>query len=172
MSIGVPSPEEYNSFYETYVSLVDEKDILAALDMQRREFLEMLGTLSEEKAEYRYAEGKWSIKQVMSHILDAEVVFFHRAFKISKGEKQNIPGFDQDEYMTDTDLENISLAALLDQFALHRSLAILYLRTLPLEAFSKMGSASNNPITVRALVYIMVGHCRHHMNILKERYGV
>src|SRR5204863_8887114 len=119
---------------------------------------------------YAYAEGKWTIRQLVGHLIDGERVFGYRAFCIARGEKQNLPGFEQDDYLLTAPYNNIDLEDLLSEMRLVRLANIAMFRTLDEEAWSRVGIANNNEVTVRAIAFIMAGHVRHHMNVLRVRY--
>jgi uncharacterized damage-inducible protein DinB len=165
-----PEPNEYASYYEKYVSLVPEGEVFGTLERQGAETLALLRGVTEERAGHRYGEGKWSVKQVVGHIVDVERIFAYRALAIARGERQPLPGMDQDEYMAGADFDSRTLADILDEFEAVRRANVLMLRGLKPEAWSRRGTASDNEVTVRALAYILAGHEAHHVRILRERY--
>jgi hypothetical protein len=130
----------------------------------------LLDRVAAERETYRYAEGKWSIREIVGHLIDGERVFGYRAFCIARGEKQNLPGFDQNDYMLTAPYHNIELDDLLSELRLIRLGNIAMFRTLDSEAWNRTGTANENQVTVRAIAFIMAGHVRHHMNVLRERY--
>ncbi len=132
----------------------------------------LLDRVPPERETYAYAEGKWTIRQIVGHLIDGERVFGYRALCIARGETQDLPGFDQDEYMPNAPYEHVELEDLLSEFRLVRLSNIAMLRTLDETAWTRMGMANGAPVSVRALVYIMVGHVRHHMGVLRERYQI
>lgn len=165
-----PNESEYAPYYQGYVSQVSETDILPVLRSQLDALDVLLNRVSADRETYRYAEGKWSIREILGHLIDGERVFGYRALCIARGEKQSLPGFDQEEYMTTAPYNHISLEDLLSEFRLVRQSNIAMFRTLDAEAWSRSGTANDNPVSVRALAFIMAGHVRHHMNVLRERY--
>ena len=165
-----PEPNEYASYYEKYVSLVPDAGLVETLERQGAETLALLRGVTEERAGHRYGEGKWSVKQVVGHIVDVERIFAYRALAIARGERQPLPGMDQDEYMAGADFDSRTLADILDEFEAVRRANVLMLRGLKPEAWSRRGTASDNEVTVRALAYILAGHEAHHVRILRERY--
>lgn len=165
-----PETSEYAPYYEGYVSQVSETDILPVLRSQLDVLDVLLNKVPVERETYRYAEGKWSIRQIVGHLIDAERVFGYRALCVARGEQQNLPGFDQNDYMLTAPYDRISLEDLLSELRLGRLSNIAMLRTLDEEAWSRVGTANDNQVTVRALAFIMAGHVRHHMNVLRERY--
>jgi uncharacterized damage-inducible protein DinB len=167
-----PASTEYAPHYAHYVDRVPEDDILATLERQAIETAKLLASIDEHKAVHRYEEGKWSVKELLGHVVDSERVFAYRALCFARGEEQPLPGFDQNPYVENASFDSWSIADLAEQYALTRRSTILLLRNLPEEAWMRQGIASDNAITVRALAWIVVGHERHHVAILRDRYGV
>ena len=172
MMIERPDETEYSTFYKGYVSLVPETDILAALTDQPGELRRLAAPLYGDRETYCYAPGKWTVRQVFSHIIDAERVFGYRAFSIGRGEKQPLPGFEENDYVASSDAANRNLADLVDEFALVRESNLVALRRLDDARWKQLGTASGWPVSVRALAFIMAGHARHHIGVLHSRYGV
>jgi len=132
----------------------------------------LLGRVAPDRETYRYAGGKWSIREIIGHLIDGERVFGYRAFCIARGETQNLPGFDQDDYMLTAPYDRIELEDLLSELRLVRLSNIAMLRNLDEESWLRMGTANDNQVSVRALAFIIAGHARHHMGVLRERYGL
>jgi hypothetical protein len=167
-----PEPTEYAPFYAGYVALVPEEDILAVLESQVGEIRDLAVSVPPEREGHRYAEGKWSVRQVLGHLVDAERVFGYRAFCISRAERAALPSFDENAYVAEAPSERIPLAALADELALARHSNLAFLGRLGAEQWGRIGTASGKSVSVRALAWIMAGHPRHHVNVLRERYGV
>src|SRR5215212_11017531 len=165
-----PEANEYAPYYERYISLVPDADLVETLERQGAETLALLRGLSEEQGGHRYEPGKWSVKQLVGHVNDGERVFSYRALAISRGDTQPLPGMEQDEYMAGVDFDARTLAGLADEFASVRAATLHLLRHLSPEAWARRGTASDNEITARALAYIIAGHEAHHVRILRERY--
>jgi len=165
-----PLETEYEPYYQSYVNQVSEADILPVLRSQMDDLDVLLERVAPEKETYRYADGKWSIREIVGHLIDGERVFGYRAFCIARGEKQNLPGFDQNDYMLTAPYHNIELDDLLSELRLIRLGNIAMFRTLDEESWSRVGTANENQVTVRAIAFIMAGHVRHHMGVLRERY--
>lgn len=165
-----PDANEYASFYETYVSLVPEGDVVEALSVQLAEVTALLGSITEERAGHAYAEGKWSIKQVVGHIVDGERIFAYRALAVARGEQQPLPSMDQDEYMAHSDFDSRTLADIASEFAHARAANVLMFRSLSEDAWLRRGTASEREVSVRALAHIIVGHVVHHLGVLRARY--
>ncbi len=165
-----PNKTEYAAYYETYVSLVEETDIVSALRNQADELREIFSQMSDERGLYRYAEGKWSIKELLGHLIDGERVFAYRALRFARADSQPLAGFDQDPYIENANFDAVKLSDLLDEMLFLRKANTLFFNNLDEEAWNRTGVASENEISVRAIAYILVGHIRHHVKMLKERY--
>src|SRR5713101_2659631 len=167
-----PLESEYAPYYQSYIARVTEDEILPVLRSQLEALDVLLGGVGPERETYAYAEGKWSIRELIGHLIDAERVFGYRAFCIARGESRNLPGFDENEYMLRAPYNQIDLEDLLSELRLARLSNIAMLRNLDDEAWMRIGTANDNQISVRALAFIMAGHVRHHMGVLRERYQV
>jgi hypothetical protein len=165
-----PNESEYAPDYQGYVDQVSENDIMAVLRGELDELDVLLSRVASDKETFAYADGKWTIREMIGHLIDGERVFGYRALCIARGEKQNLPGFDQDDYMLTAPYKHVELEDLLSELRLVRLSNIAMFRSLDEEAWNRVGSANGNEITVRALAFIMGGHVRHHMNVLRERY--
>ena len=165
-----PEASEYAPYYERYVSLVPDGDVVETLARQNEEVLALFGGITEERAGFRYEPGKWSIKEVVGHVIDTERVFAYRALAIARGDRAALPGMDQEEYMAGSDFDARTLADLAEEFSHLRRANVLMLRGLPPGAWSRRGVASGNEVTVRALAYIIAGHVAHHVQVLRTRY--
>ena len=165
-----PNETEYAPYYQDYVDQVSESDIMAVLRGELDELDVLLSRVASDKETFAYADGKWSIREIIGHLIDGERVFGYRALCIARGEKQNLPGFDQNDYMLTAPYNHIELEDLLSELRLVRLSNMAMFRSLDEQAWNRVGTANGNEITVRALAFIMGGHVRHHMNVLKERY--
>lgn len=167
-----PSPDEHNPYYSKYIALVTEGDLLGLLEKQAGEVRALSASLPAERETFSYAPGKWTVRQVIGHLTDAERVFGYRAFRISRGDETPLAGFDENVYVERAPSAGIAARTLAEEFALVRASNVAFLRQLDPKRFLMRGTANNNPISVRALAYIMAGHVRHHQNGLRENYGV
>ena len=165
-----PAPTDYASPYAGYVDLVPEDDILGAIEAQSGETQRLMTSLDETKGAFRYAEGKWSIKQVIGHLTDAERIFGARILAFARGETQPLPGFDEQTYVENAGFDAWKIGDLAEYYALSRRANIVMLRNLPEEAWQRRGVANEAEITVCALAFAIVGHERHHLCVLRERY--
>jgi uncharacterized damage-inducible protein DinB len=166
----MPSTYEYADYYASYVKLVPQGDIIEILRDQMKETVALLSTLTEPESEYRYATGKWSIKEVIGHITDTERIMSYRLLSIARGERASLPGYDENEYAAVANFDKQSLKDLLDHFACVRQSTIHLIKTLSDESLSRRGTANNSAVTAKALITIMAGHELHHRKIIQERY--
>lgn len=165
-----PEISEYDPYYAKYISLITEPDLIKVLEEQPAELRSLLGSLDEEKGKFAYAEGKWTIKESISHLIDGERIFAYRVLRISRGDKTPIEGFEQDGYIENSHANDRSFDDLLEELGLLRKANVRLLKTLREDGWMRTGTASEKPISVRALGYIMAGHVRHHIGIFKGQY--
>ena len=165
-----PQTNEYAEYYSRYVDLVPDGDVVATLKSQLDETSALLETISDDKSLHSYAPEKWTIKQLVNHINDTERVFTLRALWFGRGFTDPMPSFDQDIAVEGAAANDVSWSALKEDFAWVRKSTISFFENLPDEGWSRSGVASDNPVTVKALAFIIAGHVVHHRNILKERY--
>jgi uncharacterized damage-inducible protein DinB len=168
--IARPQAGEYAPYYERYISLIGENDILSTLDRQRRETVLLLSGLSEEQGDFRYAPEKWSAKQVLGHVCDTERVFAYRALRIARGDATPMEGFEQDDYVKNGPFARHAIAEVIEDYIAVRRATISLLRSLEEAAWSRRGVANKNEVTVRAIAYTIAGHEAHHRRILEEKY--
>lgn len=165
-----PEASEYGAYYGRYISLVPDGDILAILREQGPRTRASFSGITEQQGDFSYAPGKWSIKQMFGHVIDAERIFAYRALRISRNDPTPIEGFEQDGYVAHAPFANCKLTDLLDEYTAVRNATVLLFRNLGQEAWPRQGTASNHPVTVRALAYIIAGHELHHYRVLQEKY--
>jgi len=165
-----PEISEYQSYYKKYISLVQGDNLTDILDQQLTESLAMLCRISEAKSLRRYEAGKWSIKEVLGHLIDSERIFAYRALRFARNDHTPLSGFDQDPYVSEANFDARPWSELVGEFEHVRRSTILFFRGLKPEAEMRFGVANNAPITVRALGYVIAGHELHHLGILREKY--
>ena len=165
-----PEPTEHAPYYGKYIALVPENDAVAALENQIAEALGVLRTIPEAKGDHRYGPDKWTIKEVLGHLADGERVFAYRALRFARKDQTPLPGFEENDYVPAGNFGARSLADLIGELQVVRGATITLFRSLDADAWSRDGEASNNRMSVRALAYVIAGHGRHHMEILKTRY--
>jgi hypothetical protein len=169
-AIAAPDASEYAPYYDRYITLVGGNDVIAALEDQPRETLALLSTLSEEQSDYRYAPDKWSIKEMLGHVIDAERVFSYRALRFARDDRTPLASFEQDDYVRAGGFADRRLADLIEEFVSVRRATVWLFRQLSAEAWMRRGIASGNPVSVRAIAYIIAGHELHHRRVLQEQY--
>lgn len=165
-----PAEQDYAPYYARYVSLVPDGDVLRLLEQQGAETQKLLRSVSEEKSQFRYAAGKWSIREVVGHIADTERLFTFRALHFARGDASPLPSMDENVWAKASPAHQRSLASLLDELLAVRASTLALFRSFTSDDLARSGVASNNTVTVRALTWITTGHERHHINVLKERY--
>ena len=158
--------------FSGYVSLVPEADALVVLESQADTIRRLASAVPAERETFRYAPGKWSVREVVGHVVDAERVFGYRAFCVSRGEEASLPGFDENEYVAESGFDQRTLAELVAEFAVVREANLAVLRRLDSRRLERVGTANGSPVSVRALAFIMAGHVRHHAGVLRARYGI
>lgn len=169
---GRPGPGEYSSYYASYVARVPAGGLVEILAEQIGETRELLAGLTEAEAEFAYAPGKWTIKEVVGHLSDAERVFGYRALRFARGDGAELQGFDDKTYVAEGGFGERTLADLVDEYAAVRAATVALLVGLREETWTRRGVANGEVVSVRALACIMAGHELHHRELLVERYGV
>ena len=171
-AVGRPAPAEYHAYFGRYIDRVPEDDVVAALEAQHGLLTRTLGALGEEQAAFRYADGKWSIREVVGHLTDTERIMVYRALAFARGETGPLPGFDENAYVRGAAFDAVPLGQLLAEFEAVRIATLYFARHLTAEAWVRAGTANGKTMSVRALLYVVAGHLPHHLGVLYERYGV
>ncbi|HLR24324.1 MAG TPA: DinB family protein [Fodinibius sp.] len=169
---NIPKSTEYADYYEGYIELITEANVIQQLIQQGQQVYALIGQLDDQQADYRYAEEKWSVKEVIGHLIDTERIMAFRALCVARGEQQSLPGFDQDEYVRQAWFSKRSLQSLAAEYDAQRNANISLFSSFNTQQIGQAGTADGSDISVRALAYIIAGHERHHLRILEERYGV
>ena len=167
-----PGPDEYDPYYERYIGRVPSGAVLERLAWQQEEVAAAFGSLDEPTAQHRYAPGKWSVKEVLGHLTDAERVFTYRALRFARADATPLPGFDENAYVPAAGFDRREVGSLLAEWRAVRSATLALFEGLDAAAWLRRGTASEVPASVRALAYITAGHTDHHLGVLRERYGV
>ena len=167
-----PESSEYAPFYHGYVASVPEGDVVALMRSSGRELLDTVSSIPEDRGGFRYGEGKWSIREVLGHMIDAERIFTYRALRIARGDTTPLASFDENEYVKTAGSDARPLSNLARELGAVREASVQLFESFPDEAWGRSGVASGKNISVRALAYITAGHTMHHLGILRERYGV
>ena len=165
-----PQPTEAAEYYSRYIDLITSDDIVPVFENQMGEMLQFLSGISEEQSLHSYAPGKWTIREVLNHVNDGERVFTGRAFWFARGFTDALPSFEQDIAVQAAQANNTSWADLVEEFKIVRLGTISFFKSMPEKAWDRTGVASDNPVSVRALAYIIAGHVAHHIGVLREKY--
>ena len=172
MILAHPVSGDFHPAFQRYVDRVTDSDVLAALAAQAADVRGALGAVPAERETYRYEDGKWSVRQVLGHVIDTERMFGYRMLCVGRGDTQNLPAFDEDTYAAAAGHDRIRLADLLEEFELVRRANVLLARGFDDLAWARVGTANGNTVVARAFPYLMVGHVRHHLAVLASKYGV
>lgn len=165
-----PQSSEYTAGYAPYISLVAGNDIMATLSAQRDELKALLTSVPVESETFRYEASKWSVRQVAGHMADVERIFGYRAMAIARGDKASLPGFDERLYASSANFDAVRLRDLCSELDALRLANVLMLQNLRAGDWTRSGVADGKPLTTRAIAYVLAGHARHHIEVLKERY--
>ena len=171
-TITRPAPDEATPAFQRYIAEVPDQNIGDRLLDQLREIEHLFETVTDHDALARYAEGKWSIKEVLGHLNDVERIFSYRLLRIARGDATPLPGFEQDDYIPAGRFDDRPLPMLLTEFRAVRMSPVALVEGVPADAWERWGEASGSPVTARALAYIIVGHVAHHVGVLRDRYGL
>jgi len=167
-----PAGDEYAPFYAGYVEAVGEGDPMTLLKTQMKELESLLDGVDEERGLGPYAPGKWSVKEVLVHLIDAERVFSTRALRFARGDETPVPGYDENAWAPASRADRRTLADILDEVRAVRAGTVALFRSLEGADFRKRGIADDQPVSVRALLWIIPGHMAHHLGVLRDRYGL
>jgi hypothetical protein len=168
--IAAPKTDEYAPYYQVYLDTLPEGDVLEMLEQQMHLLLDLLLGLTDEEADFRYAEGKWSIKEVIGHMIDTERIFASRVLSFARGETAALPGYDQDVYVRNGDFAGRSRGSLSGEYEGLRKSNLFLFPSFGEEVQQRRGVADGKEMSVRALPWIIAGHERHHFSVLNERY--
>ncbi len=167
-----PTTQEYDAYYHTYVEPMLGVDIRRVFDEQVRELRELAAGVDEDREQFAYAPGKWTVRQLMGHLVDGERVFGVRMFRLSRFDDTPMPGYDENRYITNAPYADVPLAELVNEFAVVRQSTTMAMDRFTADQWKFVGDANGSRISARALAYVTVGHVQHHVAMLRERYGV
>lgn len=167
-----PEPNEYGAFYRGYIEQVGPGNIVETLKDQMHETYTLINSLTAKQAGYRYAEGKWTVKEVIGHLIDSERIFAYRGLCFARNESKSLPGFDQDAYVDEGNFTERSTKSLGDEYFSLRNATIVLFDSFSEEILSRQGIANDATFSVRSLAYIIAGHEKHHLNVLREKYHI
>ena len=161
---------EFSGHFGMYIRQAGEGKLIEELEISLHDFIKFVQNIPMDKFDYRYAEGKWTIKDIIQHIMDTERILAYRALRFSRNDKTILPGFEEDDYSKNTDSNNRSIQDLLTEFSALRHSNLLFFKNLSDEQLKRIGTASNNQLSVRALGFVIIGHQKHHQKVFQERY--
>jgi hypothetical protein len=161
---------EYASFYATYIKAIENVELIEELEISLHDFIKFVQNIPMDKFDFRYAEGKWTIKDIIQHLIDAERVFSYRALRISRNDKTPLPGFEENDYVDNTNANGRSIQDLLTEFSAVRHSSLLLFKSFSDEQLTRIGIASGQDVSVRAIGFIIIGHQKHHQKVFAERY--
>lgn len=165
-----PDASEHPDYFNTYLNRVPERDLISTLRTQINDTISLLGSLSDEQALFRYAESKWSIKEVVGHIADTERVMSYRALRVARGDRTPLPGFDENVFMKGSSFDRIPLREIIEDLVNVRQATVSLFQNLPQEAWLRKGIVNERETSARAFGYFIAGHELHHRAVLQERY--
>ena len=161
---------EYSDFYKSYIQVLEDEELIEELEICLHEFIKFVQNIPMDKFDYRYEVGKWTIKEIIQHLIDSERVFSYRALRISRNDKTPLPGFNENDYVDNSNGNDRNLQGLLTELAVVRQATLSLFNSFSQEQLTKIGIASNNEVSVRAIGFIIIGHQKHHQKIFAERY--
>ena len=161
---------EYSNFYQSYIQALEDVELIEELEICLHEFIKFVQNIPMDKFDYQYEVGKWTIKEIIQHLIDSERVFSYRALRISRNDKTPLPGFDENDYVENSNGKERSLQSLLTEMAVVRQSTLSLFKSFTQEQLTKIGVASNNEVSVRAIGFIIIGHQKHHQKIFSQRY--
>lgn len=161
---------EYAKFYAGYIQALENVELIEELEICLHDFIRFVQNIPMDKFDYRYAPGKWTIKDIIQHLIDAERIFSYRALRIARNDKTPLPGFDDDFYVENTNANSRSIQDLLTELAVVRQSTLSLFKSFAQEQLARTGTASDQEVSVRAIGFIIIGHQKHHQRIFKERY--
>jgi hypothetical protein len=165
-----PEQSDYPEYYDRYIILVEDEKIVRVMENQLQTSEKLFNSITEEQGKFAYADGKWTVKEVIGHVIDTERIMAYRALAIARGEKQSLPGFEQDEYIAISSFTDRKLEDLINEYKTLRASNIALFNSFNEKELNRKGRANENKISVLSLAFIIAGHELHHLNILKERY--
>ena len=170
VSISRPAETEYATYFHRYTGRIHEADAFAVLERAATETVAFLEQITEARWDHRYAPGKWTLKESIIHMLDTERIFAYRALRIARNDQTHLPGFEQDDYVAFYRAENRSPASIIAEYRAVRAATLELFRNLDQEDLLRQGVMSGNPVSVRALAFLIAGHERHHIELVREKY--
>lgn len=161
---------EYEGHFATYIKQAGQGKLIEELEISLHDFIRFVQNIPLDKFDYRYAEGKWTIKDIIQHVMDTERIFVYRALRFSRYDKTVLPSFEENDYADNANSNSRSIQDLLTEFSALRHSTLLFYKSLSEEQLKNIGKASNYEISVRALGFVIIGHQKHHQKVFEERY--
>lgn len=168
--ITPPDTSEYFHYYGNYINRVKTNNLINALQENENDFISLSKTIPEQKANYKYADGKWTVKEVIRHLSDAERIFAYRALTFARNDKNPLPGFEENDYVPESNCANQTLSEIAEEWVSVRAATIALFKSFTSEMSLRKGLANGKEISVRALGFVIVGHTVHHAEVIRERY--
>lgn len=170
MKINRPASNEYPAYFDSYIKLVKDENVFRFMESQILSMQAFLSEIPEDKEDYTYAEGKWTLKEVLGHVIDTERIMACRALRFARNDSTDLPGFDEKTYVKYADFNKRTVYELAHEFGLVRESNLALFRSFSEEALLRTGTADSKQISVRALIYVIAGHSMHHLNVIRSRY--
>lgn len=164
------STDEYPAYFQTYIGAVDDVDLIEELEVSVHRLIKFIQKIPMDKHDYSYAEGKWKIKDIIQHLIDAERIFAYRALRFARKDSTELPGFEENDYADIADGNNRALVDLLSELVVVRQATLSLFKTFSDEILQRKGIASNKSVSVRAIGFVIIGHQNHHQRVFQERY--
>lgn len=161
---------EYSKFQATYIAAISNVELLEELEISLHDFIRFIQNIPMDKFDYRYAEGKWTIKDIIQHVIDTERIFSYRALRFSRNDATPLPGFEENDYASNTNANQRSIQDLLTELSAVRHATLLLFKSFGHEQLLKIGISSGSEVSVRAIGFIIIGHQKHHQKVFEERY--
>ena len=161
---------EYSTFQSTYIKAAGEVNLMEELEISLHDFIRFVQNIPMDKFDYRYAEGKWTIKEIIQHIMDTERIFAYRALRISRNDTTPLPGFEENDFAKNTPANTRTIQDLLTEFSAVRHSNLLLYKSFTEEQLTRTGTVSDAAVSVRAIGFILIGHQKHHQKVFEERY--
>ena len=164
------NPEEYPAYFSTYLATVADENLIEELEISVHRLIKFVQNIPLDKFDYQYASGKWTIKDILQHLIDSERIFAYRALRFARNDKTSLPGFEEDDYAREANGSKRSIQDLLTEMAVVRQATLSLFKTFSEEQLVSIGTASNKQVSVRAIGFVIIGHQNHHQKVFEERY--
>lgn len=170
MTVKNLNTSEYSSYYQPYIDICGNRGLVEGLEYNLIETFEFLKSIPFNRHEYSYDKGKWTIKQLIQHLIDTERIFTYRALRFARNDSTELPGYDENKYVPQSKANHREFIDLIEEFSVVRKSTVSLFKSFNDEMLMRSGKANNNEMSVRAMAFIIIGHCNHHCKVIKERY--